>query len=206
VRPTVAVLDYDSGNLRSVATAVRAVGGEPVITADPVEALRCSALVVPGVGAFGSCVRALRARGLDGAIVRAAISGRPVLGVCVGMQILFERSEETPDVPGLGLFPGFVRRLPSSVKVPHVGWNEVRWTAGHPLRDGLPDDVPFYFVHSFAADPAMPAPQSVLGSCDHGRTFAAAVAVGSVTAVQFHPERSGEAGLALYRAFVESAR
>jgi glutamine amidotransferase len=202
----VAVLDYDSGNLRSVATAVRAVGGEPVITADPVEALRCAALVVPGVGAFGSCMRALRTRGLDGAIVRAAISGRPVLGVCVGMQILFERSEESPDVAGLGLFPGFVRRLPGGVKVPHVGWNEVRWTAQHPLRDGLPDDVRFYFVHSYAADATMSAPQSLLGSCEHGRTFAAAVSVGSVTAVQFHPERSGEAGLALYEAFVGSAR
>lgn len=206
MRPAVAVLDYDSGNLRSVATAIRAVGGEPVITADPVEALRCSALVVPGVGAFGSCVRALRARGLDGAIVRAAISGRPVLGVCVGMQVLFERSEESPDVAGLGLFPGFVRRLPSNVKVPHVGWNEVRWTAGNAPWDGLPDDVPFYFVHSYAADPAMPAPQAVLGSTDHGRTFAAVVGVGSVTAVQFHPERSGDAGLALYEAFVGGAQ
>jgi imidazole glycerol-phosphate synthase subunit HisH len=206
VKPSIAILDYDSGNLRSVATAVRAVGGVPVITADPVEALRCPALIVPGVGAFGSCVRALRARGLDGAIVRAAISGRPVLGVCVGMQVLFERSEESPDVAGLGLFPGFVRRLPGGVKVPHVGWNEVRWTSGHPLRDGLPDGVPFYFVHSYAADASMPAPQRLVGSCEHGRTFAAAVSVGSVTAVQFHPERSGDAGLALYEAFVASAR
>ena len=206
MRPTVAVLDYDSGNLRSVATAVRTVGGDPVITPDPVEALRCSALIVPGVGAFGSCVRSLRARGLDGAIVRAAISGRPVLGVCVGMQILFERSEESPDVAGLGLFPGFVRRLPGGVTVPHVGWNEVRLTAGHPIREALPDVVSFYFVHSFAADASMPAPQALLGSCEHGRTFAAAVSVGSVTAVQFHPERSGEAGLALYDAFVRSAR
>ena len=112
VKPAIAVLDYDSGNLRSVATAVRAVGGEPVVTPDPVEALRCSALIVPGVGAFGSCVRSLRARGLDGAIVRAAISGRPVLGVCVGMQILFERSEESPDVAGPRAVPGL--RPPAS--------------------------------------------------------------------------------------------
>jgi glutamine amidotransferase len=206
VKPTVAVLDYDSGNIRSVATAVRAVGGEPVITTDPVEALRCSALIVPGVGAFGWCMQSLRARGLDGAIVRAAISGRPVLGVCVGMQVLFERSEESPDVPGLGLFPGSVRRLPPGVTVPHVGWNDVRWTIAHPLRAGLPDEVPFYFVHSYAADASMPAPQTVLGACEHGRLFAAAVSVGSVVAVQFHPERSGDAGLAVYEAFVGSSR
>jgi glutamine amidotransferase len=206
VRPSVAVLDYDSGNLRSVATAVRAVGGDPVVTPDPVEALRCAALIVPGVGAFGSCMNELRARGLDGAIVRAAISGRPVLGVCVGMQILFERSEESPDVPGLGLFPGMVRRLPAGVTVPHVGWNEVRWTGEHPLRSGLPDDASFYFVHSYAADASTPAPEALLGACEHGRTFAAAIGAGSVAAVQFHPERSGDAGLALYASFVESAR
>ena len=184
---------------------MRAVGGDPVITPDPVDALRCSALIVPGVGALGSCVRSLRSRGLDGAIVRAAISGRPVLGVCVGMQVLFERSEESPDVAGLGLYPGFVRRLPGGVKVPHVGWNEVRWTAGHPLRDGLPDDAPS--TSSTGTPPTRRCPpQSLLGSCEHGRTFAAAVSVGSVTAVQFHPERSGDAGLALYDAFVGSAR
>jgi glutamine amidotransferase len=206
VKPKVAILDYDSGNLRSVATAVRAVGGEPLITADPMEALRSRALIVPGVGAFGSCVLSLRERGLDGAIVRAAISGRPVLGVCVGMQVLFERSEESPSVPGLGLFPGTVRRLPAGVTVPHVGWNEVRWTGSHPLRTGVPDGASFYFVHSYAADASTTSPAALLAACDHGRTFAAAVGAGSVTAVQFHPERSGEAGLALYRAFVGSAR
>jgi imidazole glycerol-phosphate synthase subunit HisH len=206
VRPAIAILDYDSGNLRSVATAVHTVGGEPVITADPIEALRAAALIVPGVGAFGACVGSLRERGLDGAVVRAAMSGRPVLGVCVGMQVLFERSEESPGVPGLGLFPGTVRRLPGGVPVPHVGWNDVRWTGAHPLRAGLPDDVPFYFVHSYAVDAQPFSPKELLAAAEHGRTFAAAVGVGSVAAVQFHPERSGDAGLALYDAFVRSAR
>jgi glutamine amidotransferase len=151
-------------------------------------------------------VLSLRERGLDGAIVRAAISGRPVLGVCVGMQVLFERSEESPGVPGLGLFPGTVRRLPAGVTVPHVGWNEVRWTGSHPLRTCVPDGASFYFVHSYAADARAASPAALLAACHHGRTFAAAVGAGSVTAVQFHPERSGEAGLALYRAFVGSAR
>jgi len=206
VRPAIAILDYDSGNLRSVATAVRTVGGEPVITTDAIEALRAAALIVPGVGAFGACVRSLRERGLDGAVVRAAMSGRPVLGVCVGMQVLFERSEESPGVSGLGLFPGTVRRLPGGVTVPHVGWNDVRWTGAHPLRSGLPDDVPFYFVHSYAVDAQAFSPKELLAAAEHGRTFAAAVGVGSVAAVQFHPERSGNAGLALYDAFVRSAR
>jgi imidazole glycerol-phosphate synthase subunit HisH len=205
MRPAVAVLDYESGNLRSVATAVRAVGGEPVITPDPVEALRCAALIVPGVGAFGACVRSLRARGLDGAILRAAVSGRPVLGVCVGMQVLFEVSEESPAAPGLGLFAGTVRRLPAGAAIPHVGWNEVRWNGSHPLAHTL-GTVPFYFVHSYAVDASPPTPEALLAECEHGRAFAAAVGVGSVLAVQFHPERSGDAGLALYEAFVRSAR
>jgi glutamine amidotransferase len=195
----IAILDYGMGNLRSVARAVARVGGAGEVTSDPAVARRADAMVVPGVGAFGACMRGLEASGLDAAIREFAAAGKPVLGVCLGMQVLFEGSEEDPD-RGLGLLPGVVRRLPASVKVPHMGWNDVRWTADHPYVRGIPSGTPFYFVHSFAPDPG---PSFTVGETDYGRPFAAAVAAGSVFATQFHPEKSAEAGLALYEAFIK---
>jgi len=197
----IAILDYGMGNLRSVDRAVARVGGAATVTSDPAEAARADALVVPGVGAFGACMRGLEQTGLD-AVVRAfAGDGRPVLGVCLGMQVLFESSEEDPD-PGLGLVPGTIRRLPDGpgVKVPHMGWNEVRWVADHPITRSLPSGTRFYFVHSYAPDVR---PGLTVGETEHGRPFSAAVAAGNVFATQFHPERSGDAGLALYEAFVK---
>jgi imidazole glycerol-phosphate synthase subunit HisH len=201
VTARVAVLDYGMGNLRSVSRAVARVGGSPDVTADPAEAARADAAVVPGVGAFGACMRGLRQTGLDAVVRELASGGRPVLGVCLGMQVLFESSEEDPD-PGLGLLPGAVRRLAAGpgVKVPHMGWNDVRWTVDHPYVRGIPSGSRFYFVHSFAPD-VMPGVTA--GVTEHGREFTAAVVRGSVFATQFHPERSGDAGLALYEAFVK---
>jgi imidazole glycerol-phosphate synthase subunit HisH len=201
--PVVAVLDYGMGNLRSVARALEHAGATPHVTADPDTAAGAEGLVVPGVGAFGACVRNLRAAGLE-AVVRDAIhAGRPVLGVCVGMQILFESSDED-DAEGLGILSGRVRRLPPTVKVPHIGWNEVEWSApGHPFAAAVPSGTRFYFVHSYAPDPA---PDVTVGEAEHGRRFAAAVAQGSLFATQFHPEKSGDAGLALYGAFVDRVR
>jgi glutamine amidotransferase len=199
----IAVLDYGMGNVRSVQRALERVGGDPDVTSDPAAAARADALLVPGVGAFGACMRALRERGLDEVIVRFARESRPVLGVCLGLQVLYDSSEEDPD-PGLGLFPGSVRKLPDrSVKVPHMGWNEVRWTTDHPLVRGIPTGTRFYFVHSYAVDPE---PATVVGETEHGRSFASVVASGSVFATQFHPEKSGEPGLALYEAFVRGVR
>ncbi len=197
----IAILDYGMGNLRSVARAVQHVGGEVEVTSDPATALRAGALVVPGVGHFGACARNLRGRGLDAVVLRVAESGRPVFGVCVGMQILLEGSEEDPE-PGLGLLPGRSRRLPATVKVPHMGWNEVEWLAPHPYTAEVPSGTRFYFVHSYAPDLG---PEAV-GRTEHGRPFAAAVARGNVFATQFHPEKSGASGLALYAAFVREAR
>jgi imidazole glycerol-phosphate synthase subunit HisH len=197
----IAILDYGMGNLRSVARAVGRVGGAPQVTSEPEVARRAGALIVPGVGAFGACMRGLEASGLDAVVREFAAAGRPVLGVCLGMQVLFEGSEEDPD-PGLGLVPGVVRRLPGGVKVPHMGWNEVRWLFDHPVVRGIPSGTPFYFVHSYAADADA---ATTVGVTEHGRPFAAAVATGSVFATQFHPEKSGEAGLALYEAFVKEA-
>ncbi|HZD78893.1 MAG TPA: imidazole glycerol phosphate synthase subunit HisH [Actinomycetota bacterium] len=200
---SIGVLDYGMGNLRSVARAIEHVGGTAEIVEDPGAVQRAEALVVPGVGHFGACVRNLRDRGLDQAIRSVAGAGRPVFGVCVGMQVLLEGSEEDPD-PGIGLLAGRCRRLPSSasVKVPHMGWNTVAWSAGaHPYLAGVPDGSRFYFVHSFAPDPG----PSTLGVAEHGRTFSAVVASANVFATQFHPEKSGSAGLALYEAFVKEA-
>src|SRR3954463_2454059 len=200
---SVAILDYGMGNLRSVQRAVARVGGSPVVTSSPEEAARADAVVVPGVGAFGACMRGLRQTGLDAVVREFASSMRPVLGVCLGMQVLFDSSEEDPD-PGLGLVPGAVRLLPANpaagVKVPHMGWNEVRWVEDHPVTRGIPSGTRFYFVHSYAPDMIDGV---TVGGSEHGRAFTAAVASGSVFATQFHPERSGDAGLALYEAFVK---
>ena len=150
---TIAILDYGMGNLPSVARAVEHVGGKPEVTDDAATALGADGLVVPGVGHFGACVRNLRDRGLDLVVREVAASGRPVFCVCVGMQVLFEGSEEDP-APGLGLFAGISRRLPSDVKVPHMGWNGVRWTEPHPYVRDVPTGTRFYFVHSYAPDPS----------------------------------------------------
>lgn len=200
-RPRVAILDYGMGNIRSVSKAVDRAGGEPLVTSDPHDALGTGAMVVPGVGAFGACMDGLRGRGLDRAVIEFAGSGRPLLGVCLGMQVLFERSEEG-DATGLGVLRGRVVRLPSQVKVPHMGWNRVTWTSRHPLLEGVHGDDRFYFVHSYAC---VPEEGVTVGETEHGVRFAAAVARDSIFATQFHPEKSGDAGLQIYRNLVKAA-
>ncbi|MGZ4131965.1 MAG: imidazole glycerol phosphate synthase subunit HisH [Actinomycetota bacterium] len=197
----IAVLDYGSGNLHSVSRALAKVGADVVVTGEAVEAARAGALVVPGVGHFGACVRSLRERGLDATILAVVASGRPVLGVCVGMQVLFEGSEED-DERGLAILPGCSRRLPAGVTVPHMGWNTVAWTRPHPFVAGISDGTSFYFVHSFAPDVG----EATVGETQHGRSFSAAVAHANVFATQFHPEKSGEAGLLLYENVVREVR
>ena len=155
--------------------------------------------MIPGVGHFGQCVRAIRERGLAVAIGDFASSGRHVVGVCVGMQVLFEGSDEDGE-RGLAMLPGRVRRLPSSVKVPHMGWNTVERRVSHPFMAGVPDGTRFYFVHSYAPEPG----QGTIGVTEHGRPFAAVVARENVFATQFHPEKSGEAGLQIYENVVKA--
>jgi glutamine amidotransferase len=200
---TIAILDYGMGNLRSVARAIEHVGGSPLVTDDPTRALSADGLVVPGVGHFGACVANLRERGLDAVVKEYAASGRPVFGVCVGMQVLFEGSEEAPDVPGLGLFEGVSVRLGAGgVKVPHMGWDKVAWSrhAEHPYVLDVPYTW-FYFVHSYA-----PWTRDAIGTVTYGeRMISAVVAKDNVFATQFHPEKSGYWGLKLYEAFVRSA-
>jgi glutamine amidotransferase len=198
---SVAILDYGMGNLRSVARAVEHAGASTHVTDRPAEVEQADALVVPGVGHFGACMRNLRERGLDAAIRRFAADGRPVFGVCLGMQVLYESSEES-DEQGLGLLSGRVRRLPLEVRVPHMGWNTVAWIGRHPYVDGLADGTRFSFVHSYAASIEG---ASTVGVTEHGRPFASVVARENLFATQFHPEKSGPAGLAVYEAFVRGA-
>jgi len=195
----IAVLDYGSGNLHSVSRALAHAGGEPIVTRDPAAVARADALVIPGVGHFGHCVRAIRSLHLDGAVLDTIDRGTPVFGVCVGMQVLLERSEEDDDA-GLGVLAGASRRLPATVKVPHIGWNEVVWARTHPYIEGIADGTRFYFVHSFAPDENA----DTVGVTEHGRRFAAAAARENVFATQFHPEKSGGAGLAIYANFVKT--
>ncbi|MGH2722921.1 MAG: imidazole glycerol phosphate synthase subunit HisH [Actinomycetota bacterium] len=197
--PRVAILDYGMGNLRSVARAVDHAGGDPVVTSDAAEVGRAEALIVPGVGAFGACMANLRATGLDRATTAFAETGRPLVGVCLGMQVLFDHGEEG-DAHGLGLLRGEVTRLSGSVKVPHMGWNEVEWTGDHPLVRGIASGTRFYFVHSYAC---RPAEDVVVGETEHGARFPAVVARDNVFATQFHPEKSGQAGLEVYRNLVK---
>lgn len=204
--PTVAVIDYGMGNLRSVAKAVEAAGAAVRIVTRPDEIGAAAGLVLPGVGALADCVTALKAGGLDRAVADWIKADRPFLGVCLGLQALFEFSEEA-DTPGLGIFPGKVVRfrVPAGLKIPHMGWNTVRFTQpGSPLTAGLkPDGEAFYFVHSYHCVPADPA--LVLGECDYGGTFTAAIARGRCFATQFHPEKSQARGIQLYRNFVAVA-
>jgi imidazole glycerol-phosphate synthase subunit HisH len=192
-RPLLAVLDYGIGNLRSAEKAFRRAGGDAVLTADPAVVDAADAVVLPGVGAFGRCREALAATGLDEVALAAIDSGRPFIGICVGMQLLFESSEESPGVAGLGVLSGGVRRLPDGVKRPQMQWNQVDVLEPSPLWDGLGDRPWMYFVHSFAADRT----DDTVATCDYGGPVVAAVRRGNVVATQFHPEKSGRAGLTL---------
>ncbi|HEY7478011.1 MAG TPA: imidazole glycerol phosphate synthase subunit HisH [Actinomycetota bacterium] len=195
----IAVLDYGSGNLHSVSRALAHVGAEVAVTSDAHEVVASDALLIPGVGHFGQCVRALRASGLAAVATDYVATGRPVVGVCVGLQVLFAGSQEDAE-PGLAVLPAMVERLPDTVRVPHIGWNTVRWQRPHPYVDGIPDGTHFYFVHSFAP----PVDADTVGVTEHGVPFAAAVGRANVFATQFHPEKSGEAGLQLYENVVRA--
>lgn len=202
-RPVVAVLDYGIGNLRSAQKALERVGADAHLTADRGLIAAADGVVLPGVGAFGRCMESLAAAGLTdvaGAAVDDAIGGgRPFLGVCVGMQMLFEGSDESPGAAGLGALPGWVRRLPDGVKHPQMQWNVLDWRRRPEVAALLPDPSWVYFVHSYAAE----VPDDlVTATCDYGGPVTAMVDRGRCWATQFHPEKSGTVGLALLRGFV----
>lgn len=198
----VGIIDYGVGNLRSVEKAFAAVGCDAVVSADENVLLTVERLVLPGVGAFGACMRALTERGFDRLITERVAHGTPLLGVCVGMQMLFEESEEFGRTLGLGLLRGRVKRFSDDLVVPQVGWNQIRQRLTHPLFDGIADGAFFYFVHSYYCEPADSS--VVLGETDYSVAYASVVAHENISGVQFHPEKSQAAGLRLLANFARA--
>jgi len=197
----VAVLDYGIGNLRSAQKSFQHLGVDAHLTADPGVIRDADAVVLPGVGAFGPCMQALRASKLDVEAHAAVERGQPFMGICVGMQLLYDGSEESPDISGLGILAGQVRRLPAGVKRPQMQWNVLDIAKPSPLFDGLDDPAWVYFVHSFAPDD----PANVIATCDYGGPVCAVVERDNVCATQFHPEKSSVNGLRLLGNFVKAA-
>ncbi|SDF35585.1 imidazole glycerol phosphate synthase subunit HisH [Sporolituus thermophilus] len=198
----IAIIDYGMGNLHSAAKAFVRLGAEVTVTDRPEVIAAAAKVVLPGVGAFGDCMRNLHRAGLVDVIRDVIARGVPFLGICVGLQMLFEGSEEDPDVPGLGVFPGMVRRLTApGLKVPHMGWNSLELKQFSPLFQNLPDPAYVYFVHSYHA--AAAEASLVTAVTEYGGTVTAAVGRGNVQAVQFHPEKSGAVGLSILANFKE---
>lgn len=196
----IAVLDYGIGNLRSAQKALEHVGADARLTADMADVEAADGVVLPGVGAFAACMGALRDSGLDKVALDAIAADRPFMGICVGMQMLYEGSDENPQATGLGVLNGRIRLLPDDVKRPQMQWNILDRTRPSAMLDGLDDPVWVYFVHSYAAE----LTDDVVATCDYGAPLTAAVERGPLWATQFHPEKSGSAGLAILRRFVES--
>ena len=200
----IAIIDYGMGNLFSVEKAFVQMGAEVVVTSDPAVIAGAAKVILPGVGAFGDCMNNLMEYKLVEVIRQVASRGTPFLGICLGLQLLFEGSEEDPGVPGLGIFPGMVRKIIApGLKIPHMGWNSLDLRAPSPLFVGLPAAAYVYFVHSYHAVPADPA--LVTAAADYGESITAAVGRGNIQAVQFHPEKSGTVGLQILRNFKELA-
>ncbi|HEY2962837.1 MAG TPA: imidazole glycerol phosphate synthase subunit HisH [Pyrinomonadaceae bacterium] len=195
----IAIIDYGVGNLRSVEKAFAAMGCEAVVSDDESVLRAAERLVLPGVGAFGACMKALTARGFHELVRERVAEGTPLLGVCVGMQLLFEESDEFGSTHGLGLIRGRVRRFSDELVVPHVGWNRINQVREHPLFAEVADGSFFYFVHSYYCEPV--DERIVTGETDYGVNYASVVAKGNICGVQFHPEKSQESGLRLLSNF-----
>ena len=193
-----AIIDYGVGNLKSVANAMAYLGLETRVTGDAGEVERADAVILPGVGAFPDAADRLRRTGLD-RVVKAQAGRKPILGICLGMQLLLEESDEVRPTPGLGLIPGRVERIPTQLKLPHIGWNSLTFPNPCPLFQGLEEGAWVYFVHSYCAVPARP--EQVAAATDYGVPVTAAVCSGTVFGCQFHPEKSGETGLQILRKF-----
>ena len=197
--PRVVIIDYESGNLRSVARAVEKAGVTPTVTSAAAALDTADGVILPGVGSGPAAMEALQSRDLVQPLLGYIASGRPFLGVCLGLQLLLEATDEG-DADCLGLVAGRVRRLPGGLKVPHMGWNTVRFQRKHPLWEGIPQDSHFYFVHSYYADPV--ARENVAGLTEYGVPFCSIYAHDNVVATQFHPEKSGANGLRIYANFI----
>ena len=199
----IAIVDYGAGNLPSVERALRKLGADTERAVRPEQISAARVIVLPGVGHFAAFVSGLRERNLAAPLRAAAGSGIPILGICLGLQVMYESSEEAPGDPGLAFFPGEVRALPANVKSPHIGWNQVQAKQSGALLSGIPEDARFYFAHSYAAPGTGVETAAV---CDHGFPFAAVIESRNLMGVQFHPEKSGETGARVLRNFLESVQ
>ncbi len=199
----ITIVDYGAGNLRSVANAIARLGYEAKITNRPDDVLAARVVVLPGVGAAADTMQNLEALGMVEAISHFIAEGRPFFGVCIGLQILFTGTEEGGGHKCLGVIPGQVRKLPPRLKIPHMGWNQVKQKTVHPIFEGIPDEANFYFVHSYYAEPDDSS--LVAGETEYGIPFCSIVARGNLVATQFHPEKSGEFGLKMYDNFIKFA-
>lgn len=199
----IAIIDYGAGNLRSVTNALKRLGAESRITSSPDELMKARAVIFPGVGAAADTMRNLEALGLVEAVSRYIAADRPFFGVCLGLQVLFTATEEGGWRECLNIIPGQVKKLPAGVKVPHMGWNQVRQKGFHPVFAGIPDEANFYFVHSYYVEPEDKS--LAIGETEYGIPFSSVVARGNLVATQFHPEKSGELGLKMYQNFIKLA-
>ena len=199
----IAIVDYGAGNMRSVVNAVSKLGYRPKMTSSPDDVLNAQAIILPGVGAAADTMANLKKLGLDNSIRRFISEDRPFLGVCIGLQILFASTEEGGWHRCLDIIPGLVRKLPSTLKIPHMGWNQVQQKLSHPIFDGIPDEANFYFVHSYYVEPEDRS--LVAGETEYGIPICSVLARGNLIATQFHPEKSGEAGLRFYANFIKIA-
>jgi glutamine amidotransferase len=199
----IAVIDYGAGNLRSVVNALTKLSCSPKVTNKPDDVLNATAVIFPGVGAAADTMYHLSQSGLDDAISQVIRKGKPMLAICLGMQVLLAVSEEDGHSQCLGVLPGTVRKLPQGLKVPHMGWNQVKQTIEHPIFDGIPDGSNFYFVHSYYAVPDDTG--VVAGTTEYGISLCSVIVRDNVVATQFHPEKSGELGLRMYDNFLRIA-
>ncbi len=199
----IAIVDYGAGNLRSVANAITKLGYKSKVTSSPSEVLNAQAVILPGVGAAADTMANLQALGLVSPIRHFVAEDRPFFGVCIGLQILFTGTEEGGWHECLGVIQGRVRRLPSGLKIPHMGWNQVKQKVSHPIFEGIPDEANFYFVHSYYGEPDDKS--LVASETDYGIPICSMIARGNLVATQFHPEKSGEFGLKMYDNFIKFA-
>ena len=199
----ITIIDYGAGNLRSVTNAITKLGYQPKITSHVNELLDAQAVILPGVGAAADTMASLRALGLADPIRQLITEGRPFFGVCIGLQVLFTGTEEGGGHECLGILPGQVKRLPPGLKIPHMGWNQVKQRLAHPVFVGIPDDANFYFVHSYYVEPEDKS--LIAADTDYGMPICSVVVKGNLIATQFHPEKSGESGLRMYDNFIKLA-
>ena len=199
----IAIIDYGAGNLRSVINAINRLGYKAIVTNQPEEILKAKAVFFPGVGAAGDTMTSLNKLNLTDTVKKLVVENRPLLGICIGLQVLFSGTQEGGWYECLNIISGTVRKLPEGLKIPHMGWNQVNQKFSHPIFEGIPDRANFYFVHSFYGDPE---DKSIIAAeTDYGISFCSAIAKGNLVATQFHPEKSGELGLKIYDNFIKFA-